>query len=55
MTQVICKAIRPITDSTITVAIPVNIGTDPYDCAQWIGEEFDWQFMPMAYEFRTST
>jgi len=52
---VICKAIRPTTNSTITVPIPVNIGTDPFDCNQWIGEEFDWQFIPMEYEFITST
>ena len=50
MTQVICKAIRPTTESTITVTIPADIGTDPYACTQWLGEEFDWQFIPMSYE-----
>ena len=50
MTQVICKAIRPTTESTITVTIPADIGTDPYACTQWLGEEFDWQFITMSYE-----
>ena len=50
--QVICKAIRPITDSIIRVTIPAEIGTDPYACTQWLGEEFDWQFIPMSYEFK---
>ena len=53
-THVMCKVIRPITNSTICVFIPVDIGTDPFDCAQWIGEEFDWQFIPLEYNFVTS-
>ena len=50
--QVICKAMRLTTDSIITVTIPAAIGTDPYACTQWIGEEFGWQFIPMSYEFK---
>jgi len=50
MLNVICQAIRPTTNSTMTIMIPYNIGTDPYDCAQWVGEEFDWQFIPMSFE-----
>ena len=50
MTQVICKAIRPTTESTITVTIPAHIGTDPYACTQWLGEEFNWWFIPLSYE-----
>ena len=50
MTQVICKAIRPTTESTITVTIPAHIGTDPYACTQWLGEEFNWWFIPLSYK-----
>ena len=50
MLRVVCQALRPTTNSTMTIMIPYNIGTDPYDCAQWVGEEFDWQFIPMSYK-----
>ena len=50
MLNVICQAIRPTTNSTIKILIPCNIGTDPYDCTQWVGEEFDWQFIPMSFK-----
>jgi len=50
MLNVICQAIRPTTDSTITIIVPQRIGTDPHDCAQWVGEEFDWQFIPMSFK-----
>ena len=50
MLKVICQAIRPTTNSTITIMVPKHIGTDPYDCAQWVGEEFDWAFIPSRFE-----
>ena len=52
MLNVVCQAIRPTTDSIITIIVPQRIGTDPYDCAQWVGEEFDWQFIPMSFEIK---
>ena len=52
-TTVLCKAMRPTTNSIIRIMIPQHIGTDPYACTQWIGEEFDWQFVPMKYELRS--
>ena len=53
MLSVIWQALRPTTNSTITIMVPQHVGTDPYDCTQWIGEEFDWQFIPMNYEIKT--
>ena len=50
MLRVVCQAIRPTTNSTITIMLPYNIGTDPFDCNQWVGEEFDWQFIPTDYK-----
>jgi len=52
MTHVVCQAIRPTTNSTITIMVPPYIGTDPYDCTQWIGEEFGWQFIPMNFQIK---
>ena len=52
MLNVVCQAIRPTTDSIITIIVPQRIGTDPYDCAQWVGEEFDWQLIPMRFEIK---
>ena len=50
MLNVVCQAIRPTTDSIITIIVPQRIVTDPYDCAQWVGEEFDWQFIPTSFK-----
>jgi len=50
MLRVVCQALRPTTNSTITIMIPCNIGTDPYSCTQWVGEEFAWQFIPMSFK-----
>ena len=52
MLNVICQAVRPTTNSKITVMVPQHVGTNPCDCAQWIGEEFDWQFIPMSFEIK---
>jgi len=45
-----CKAIRTTTNSIITIEIPSHVGLDPFDCTQWIGEEFNWQFIPMEFK-----
>ena len=50
MLNVICQAVRPTTNSKITGMVPQHVGTNPCDCAQWIGEEFDWQFIPMSFK-----
>lgn len=52
MVQVICKAMRPTTESIIRITIPEEIGTNPYACTIWLGEEFDWQFIPVSYDFK---
>jgi len=43
-----CKAMRPSTGSVINVEIPTEIGNDPFAIAQWIGEKFNWQFIPLG-------
>ena len=47
MTQVICKTFRPSTKSKLTIEIPKDVGVDPDDVVQWVGEEFNWMFMPL--------
>jgi|TARA_R110002110_G_scaffold290245_1_gene504428 hypothetical protein len=39
---------RPSTGSVINVEIPTEIGNDPFAIAQWIGEKFNWQFIPLG-------
>ena len=52
MSNVICHAVRLTTNSKITIEIPQHIGTDPYNCVQWLGKEFDWAFIPMRIEIK---
>ena len=53
---ILCKAIRPSTGSTIEIEIPwdivqsVEIAKDVTLATQWIGEQFDWQFIPTSFE-----
>tara|TARA_B100001013_G_scaffold229143_1_gene140553 strand:- start:465 stop:653 length:189 start_codon:yes stop_codon:yes gene_type:complete len=52
MLSVLCHAVRLTTNSKITIEIPPHVGADPYACVQWIGEEFDWAFIPMHIEIK---
>jgi hypothetical protein len=52
-TKVLYKAVRQTTDSIITGEIPEEIGIDPEDCVQWIGEEYNWQFNPAELKLVT--
>ena len=47
MAQVICKAFRPTTKSKLMIEIPEDVGVDPDDVVQWVGEEFNYMFMPL--------
>tara|TARA_Y100000296_G_scaffold69408_1_gene83222 strand:- start:965 stop:1087 length:123 start_codon:yes stop_codon:yes gene_type:complete len=29
------------------IEIPEDVGVDPDDVVQWVGEEFNWMFMPL--------
>ena len=54
--KVMCKAVRPTTGSSIEVEIPadivkqVEVDGDHSIAVDWIGNEFDWQFIPMNFE-----
>ena len=53
--KVMCKAIRLSTGSTIEVEIPeriveaVQLSGKNNVAIDWIGEEFNWQFMPKEF------
>ena len=60
MIKVICKGLRPTTNSTLTVEIPRDVWMkdietleDPKKCdyhsIEWFGNEFDWNFIPMVF------
>ena len=49
-TTILYKAFRPTTESIIKGEIPEEVGTDTEDCVQWIGEEYDWQFIPLEFK-----
>ena len=34
-------------NSKLTIEIPEEVGVDPDDVVQWVGEEFNWMFMPL--------
>ena len=54
--NILCKATRPSTGSTIEIEIPedvvqrVDFNQDITLATQWIGEEFNWQFIPTSFE-----
>ena len=52
-TKILYKAFRPTTESVVKGEIPEEVGTDPEDCVQWIGEEYDWQFIPAEFKIIT--
>ena len=52
-TTILYKAFRPTTESVIKGIIPEEIGTDPDDCEQWIGEEYNGQFLPAEFKIVT--
>ena len=57
--EVICKAVRPTTGSKIEVVIPEDIvkesseANDPTIMVQYLGEEFNWDFIPMQFIYST--
>lgn len=48
------KCVRPTTKSKMKVEIPDSVGIDPTDIIQWVGEEFDWQWIPLTFHFKPS-
>ena len=57
--QVICKAVRPKTGTKIDVVIPDGVAEESSEAqdstimTQYIGEEFNWDFIPMQFVFTT--
>jgi len=57
--QVVCKVIRPSTGTKMEVVIPEDIAqesseaNDPTIMVQYIGEEFNWDFLPLQFIFTT--
>lgn len=55
MSKVYCKVVRPSTGSELSVEIPedivreVNATQDTATAVDWIGEEFNWQFIPLKF------
>ena len=43
------KCVRPTTKSQLIVEIPEHIYGNDRDVVQWIGEEFDWQWIPISW------
>ena len=56
MAKVLCTAVRPSTQSSIEVVLPdevveeVEKSGDITKAADWIGNEFNWQFIPLKFE-----
>jgi hypothetical protein len=54
--KLICVAVRNTTGSVLRVEIPDDVrdaseaANDVSIAAQWVGEEFNWQFIPMKFE-----
>lgn len=57
--QVICKAVRPSTGTKIDLVVPDEVAqesseaNDPTIMVQYVGEEFNWNFIPMQFIFST--
>jgi hypothetical protein len=53
---IVCKAMRPSTGSKIEIQMPfqvvqsVQTTNDITLATEWVGKEFDWQFIPMSFE-----
>ncbi len=57
--SIVCTAIRPSTGSIIEIELPDAIieqyATDGQTVAcEWIGQEFNWQFIPQKFTGRIS-
>lgn len=56
MAKVLCTAVRPSTQSSIEIVLPnevveeVEKSGDITKAADWIGNEFNWQFIPLKFE-----
>lgn len=56
MAKVVCTAVRPSTQSSIEIVLPnevveeVEKSGDVAKAADWIGNEFNWQFIPLKFE-----
>lgn len=55
MSKVYCKVVRPSTGSELSIEIPEDIVRkvegimSPAPACDWIGEEFNWQFIPLKF------
>jgi hypothetical protein len=50
----VCRALRPSTETWISVKIPPETLTaTPEEGVQWVLEEFNCQFIPMKFEWKT--
>lgn len=56
MAKVVCTAVRPSTQSSIEVVLPnevveeVEKSGDITKATGWVGNEFNWQFIPLKFE-----
>tara|TARA_Y100000296_G_C4968888_1_gene154847 strand:- start:224 stop:406 length:183 start_codon:yes stop_codon:yes gene_type:complete len=48
------KCVRPTTKSKLKIKIPDSVGIDPADIVQWVGEEFNWEWIPLTFYYTTS-
>lgn len=46
---VLCRAVRPTTGTYVTIKVPEEYN-DVNKANQWIGEQFDYQFIPLHYD-----
>ena len=49
------KCVRPTTKSKMKVEIPDSVGVNPADIVQWVGEEFNWQWIPITFYYLKSS
>ena len=58
MAKVLCTAVRPSTQSSVEVVLPdevveeVEKSGDIAKATDWIGNEFNWQFIPLKFEVK---
>ena len=46
---VICKAVRTTTNSSIKVEIPMDECKTPTEAVDYVGNLFNWQFVPLEF------
>ncbi len=51
---IICKAVRPSTNSSIKIEIPVDECKTPKEAVDYVGNLFNWQFVPLEFAVVTS-